>query len=197
MRYCVVIRGPLGVGKTTVSRQLALEVGAECISIDQILEEHGLEEWDADRIALRSFLAANRIAVARASSALARETPVVIEGNFYWNEQLDDLVRNIDGRTLIFTLRAPLEVCIARDAMRPEPREGAGPRAGDHLGKDATREVYALAARVDRGVPVDATGTIQGTVHLIRAHLPIDRRQSRAGPPSRARGTARAPSGKR
>lgn len=44
MTYYVVVRGPLGVGKSTVSSRLAEIIGADHILIDRILEEHGLEE---------------------------------------------------------------------------------------------------------------------------------------------------------
>jgi shikimate kinase len=44
MTYGVVIRGPLGVGKSTVAAALAKALGGDHIRIDQILEEHGLEE---------------------------------------------------------------------------------------------------------------------------------------------------------
>jgi len=38
MSYYVIIRGPLGVGKTTISRSLAKSIGAMVVSIDQIAD---------------------------------------------------------------------------------------------------------------------------------------------------------------
>lgn len=172
MSICVVVRGPLGIGKTTVGRALAQAMGAELISIDQILEEHQLEEWDSDRISLASFLRANTFAIERARDSLARHVPVIVEGNFYWAEQVDDFLTRLGSSAVVFTLLAPLHVCIERDRQRPEPAEGVGPRAGDHMGEESVRQVYAMVSAVDRGSPVDASGPTQETVRRILAQLP-------------------------
>ena len=174
MAYYVVIRGPLGVGKSTVSQRLASRIGADYIPIDRILEEHGLEEWDEDRISLKSFLQANAIAVQRARTALARGTPVVFDGNFYWREAISDLLHKLDFDHYVFTLHAPLSVCIERDRQRPTTPSGREPRAGDSLGPEATRDVYGLVTRVEHGTPIDATGPVETTVTMILRHLPTE-----------------------
>ena len=115
MTYSMVIRGPLGVGKSTVAAALAQTIGAHHISIDKVLEEHEIEEWDDDRISLRSFLRANAIAVEQAHRALEAGQPLIFDGCFYWREQLDDLAKRLDRDLLVFTLDAPLPVCVGRD----------------------------------------------------------------------------------
>lgn len=172
MPCSTVIRGPLGVGKSTVAAALAGTIGAQHISIDRLLEEHDLEEWDEDRISLRSFLSANAIAVDQARPALDAGRPVVFDGCFYWREQLDDLVRRLGEGLLVFTLEAPLSVCVERDGTRPLPREGAMPRGGDRQGEQAAKDVYKLVTDVRYGLPIDASGPVEETVAAILRHLP-------------------------
>jgi predicted kinase len=172
MVYYVVIRGPLGVGKSTVSQMLASRIGADYVPIDRNLEEHGLEEWDEDRISRKSFLQANAIAVKRARASLHRGTPVVFDGNFYWREVIDDLLQRLEFDHFVFTLQAPLSVCVERDRQRPMTPAGREPRVGDSLGAEATRDVYGLATRIGYGTPIDATGPVETTVTMILRHLP-------------------------
>jgi predicted kinase len=161
MVFYVVIRGPLGVGKSTVSSGLALALGAEQVSIDRILDEKGLEEWEGGYISQKSFLRANAIAVETARAFLRRGTPVIVDGNFYWKSQIEDLLIQLDFQHFVFTLKAPLSVCIARDGQREPPH-----------GKDAAREVYAKSTEFDYGVTVDATTSVETVVGEIIAKLP-------------------------
>jgi predicted kinase len=154
--YCVVIRGPLGVGKTTVAKQLARRIGAKYVSIDRVLEDHHL--WVSGR--LTEFLRANEIAAARARPALASATPVVFDGNFYWKGQIRDLVRRLDAAPFIFTLTAPVRICIARDRRR-RPSHGAG----------AARAVYVRSTAFRSGVAIDATRPPSDVVRDIHTRI--------------------------
>lgn len=180
MAYYVVVRGPLGVGKSTVSSRLAEAIGADHISIDRILEEHGIEEWDEDRISLASFLRANTFAVESARVLLKRGRPVVFDGCFYWREQLEDLTQRLDFPHHVFTLEAPLAVCVARDRMRPLPKKGGEPKGGDQQGADACQEVYRLVSQVRYGSAIDASGPVERTIAGILSHFPAARRAERA-----------------
>ncbi len=171
MSYSVVIRGPLGVGKSTVSSLLARALGAQHISIDRVLEDHGIEEWDRDRISLRSFLKANEIAVDQARKALEAGRPVIFDGCFYWREQLEDLAQRLGGKVAVFSLQAPLEACIGRDRARPLPQAGEAPRGGHQLGDQAVAEVFRLVASVDYGMAIDASGALEATVAAILGRL--------------------------
>lgn len=151
---------------------LALSIGGERVSIDQILEEHRLEEWDLDRISLRSFLRANAIATDRGHRAMEAGRPAIFDGCFYWREQLDDLAERFGGDLCVFTLEAPLSVCIERDRTRPLPGPEEEPRGGHQLGEKAVRDVYKLVGEVQYGSFIDASGPVAVTVATIRKHLP-------------------------
>ncbi|HTP54646.1 MAG TPA: AAA family ATPase [Thermoplasmata archaeon] len=152
-----MIRGPLGVGKTTVARLLAGRIHAEYISIDGILEENDL--WVDG--GLEEFLRANKIAVARATTPLEQDRPAILDGNFYWEEQLKDLGDRLGCSGHIFTLMAPLSVCIARDAGREHPH-----------GASAAREVYRKSTRFAAGIEVDASAPAERVVELLASLLP-------------------------
>jgi predicted kinase len=156
MVFFVVIRGPLGVGKSTVAERLAKEIDATHISIDQILEDHGL--WETGH--LSEFLKANVFAIGSARGPLARGTPVIFEGNFYWRTQLKELIGALPYRAYVFTLSAPLSVCIERDRQRARPH-----------GAEAARQVYSKSTRFEWGIPIDAGRPIGSVVSEFALHL--------------------------
>jgi predicted kinase len=152
MSYYVILRGPLGVGKTAVSRELAKALGARHVSIDRILDQHHF--WNPGR--LSEFLEANRVAVERAHPLLERGVPVVFDGNFYWKTQIDDLTGRLGHPHFVFTLMAPLRVCIERDSRR-DPAHGS----------QATREVFAKSTKFAYGATVDASRPLRSVVRDI------------------------------
>lgn len=158
--YYVLIRGPLGAGKTTVARVLATRIGGEYISIDRILDEHHLEEWENDYISEGSFLRANRIVADLAGPRLAAGVPVVIDGNFYYRAAIEDLQRRLDFPSYVFTLKVPLEVCIERDRRR-----------APSLGREATEEVYVKSTEFAYGMEIDATAPLDAVVTEVVARL--------------------------
>jgi predicted kinase len=142
MSYYVVIRGPLGVGKSTVSAKLAKVMKGELVSIDRLLDEHGL--WESGRAS--EFLQTNKFAAEVAEVHLAEGRPVVFDGNFYWKSAIDDLERRLHYPHFVFTLEAPLALCVERDRLREKP-----------YGAEAARQVFVKSTRFDRGVKLDAT----------------------------------------
>ena len=166
MAFYVLVRGPLGIGKSTVARRLAKKVRAEYISIDRILDEHGLERWYRGYYAQRSFLRANVFAARQARQSLGQGTPVVFDGNFYAKSQIQDLIGQLDYPHYVFTLEAPLSVCIARDRGRVPS-----------LGRESTRAVYAKSTEFDYGIGVDAARPLELVVGDIVARLSKDRRE--------------------
>jgi predicted kinase len=171
MGFYVIVRGPLGVGKTRVSRELARRLPGEYISIDEILDDHHL--WVEGR--LSEFLAANLIAARRAAPVLATGTPVVFDGNFYWKGQIDDLVGRLDHDPYTVTLDAPLDVCVARDARRDPPHGAEAARA---VYRKSTAFEYGTVVRADR--PVRAV--VRSILDLLPTTLPPAAGAARRGP---------------
>jgi predicted kinase len=163
MSYYVIIRGPLGVGKTTVSQALAKSIGAIVVSIDKVADKW----WDGGSLQL--YLRANRVAVERARKALLRGFPVVFDGCFYWKTQIKDLERRLAFPHAAFSLKAPLSACILRDSGRKVVH-----------GAEAAEQVYRKGNRFDYGFPVDATRSVRTTVRKIRSRLPFVKESSRA-----------------
>ncbi|HZY93202.1 MAG TPA: AAA family ATPase [Thermoplasmata archaeon] len=154
MSYYVVVRGPLGVGKTTVSRALAKSLQGEVVSIDQIADK----QWDGGSV--RLYVRANGVAARRARRGLARGKPVVIDGCFYWKTQIKDLERRLPFDHVVITLQAPLSICVARDSQRKVP-----------FGPEAARAVYRKVTRFEYGIPVDATQPVGSVVRKISSLL--------------------------
>ncbi len=140
MKYYVIIRGPLGVGKTTIAKKVARALHAEYVSIDAILEKNGLDKVKGKCIPAKNFIRANEIVLPR----VKKKAIIVFDGNFYHRKQIQHLVRNMKAPHHIFTLKAPLNVCVERDDKR----------AGRH-GKEAAKAVYALVLRFDYGTSID------------------------------------------
>lgn len=157
MSCYIIIRGPLGSGKTTISRKLAEILSASRISIDDILDEYKLTEDEEDGyISQKSFLKANEIATQRAIHFLESDTPVIFDGNFYWKSQIEDLIQRLQFPHYVFTLKAPLEICIERDSKREVPH-----------GKDTAEAVYNKTNEFDYGTIIDAMRSTEEMVFEI------------------------------
>jgi predicted kinase len=139
----LIIRGPLGVGKTTVARLIAERLGGDYISIDEVLAENGLDQVE-DGIPAGNFIRANELLLPGANASLAAGRAVVLDGNFYYISQISHLNPRLRTHLHVFTLHAPLEVCIRRD----EARERV-------YGVDSATWVYYLAGRVKTGTVIE------------------------------------------
>lgn len=155
MSYFIIIRGPLGCGKSTVAQELAKRLNGEYISVDDILEKHGLDKVgpDAECIPAENFIKANEIVLPDVKKRLAAGQIVIFDGNFYHKEPIEHLIKNLPYPHHVFTLKAPLEVCIERDRNRAKT-----------LGPDATRAVWILVSRFDYGTAIDASDSLDETI---------------------------------
>lgn len=152
MAYFIIIRGALGVGKTTVARKLAKELDAEYVSMDEVLDQHGLDKSDPEEgcIPARNFLRADELVMPVLRKRLAAGRPVILDGCFYHKEQIEDLKEKLGvlgARGFVFTLKASLEVCIERDKGRELV-----------YGKGAAAAVYGLVSRFDYGTVIETGG---------------------------------------
>jgi predicted kinase len=148
MSYLVIIRGPLGIGKSTIAKKLAEEIKGDYISIDDILADNNLDQVDEKEgcISLKNFLKVNEIILPRINQSIQKNVSVVVDGNFYHKDQIDDLVKNFPANNYVFTLTAPLEVCLERDSQRQKS-----------YGKDATTAVYSLVSKFEYGKVIDVS----------------------------------------
>ena len=145
MTYFVLIRGSLGIGKSTIAKKLSKALNAGYFAIDRILDEHSLtKEREEGYISQKSFLKANEIAAPKAKKFLDKGKPVIFDGNFYWKSQVEDLTKRLNYPNYIFTLKAPLGVCIERDSKRKKAH-----------GKDAAEAVYKKSTEFDYGTTID------------------------------------------
>lgn len=160
----IIIRGPLGVGKSSISNKLGEILDAEYISIDRIVDDPGLIEKEKENgyRSQNNFFEANRIAVERVKEALESGKKVIFDGNFYWKSAIEDLEKRLkDYEGKIFTLYSPIEVCIERDNER-----------GKTHGEDAARAVYKKSTSFEYGIKIDTTNkTIDETVEDIIVYL--------------------------
>ena len=107
----------------------------------------------------------NDIILEEARQAHAGGKPVVIDGNFYHKEQIEQLFHALGDETVVITLRASVETCLVRDAAREKP-----------YGEDATRVVHMFVSRFDYGTIIDTENqtvdeTIQAVMNIVRQIL--------------------------
>ena len=159
--FFIIIRGPLGCGKSTIAKKLSQLLNAEYVPIDRVLDKYNLTKDKEDGyVSQRSFIKANEIITPKAKEKLQSGIPVIFDGNFYWKSQIEDLIKRLDFSHIIFTLKAPLEICIERDRKR-----------GKTHGEDAARAVYKKATEFDYGIVIDVTNPIEMVVKEIHSKI--------------------------
>ncbi|MBU2236002.1 ATP-binding protein, partial [Patescibacteria group bacterium] len=157
MNFYIIIRGPLGCGKTTISKKLAKTINAKYLGVDRVLDEHKLiSDKEDGYISQKSFKKTNEIIAPEAIKALKNAKPVIFDGNFYWESQIDDLISRLDFPHNVFTLKASVEICIERDAKRENTH-----------GKDAAIVVHKKSTQFSYGIEIDVTKPIGKTTKEI------------------------------
>lgn len=155
--FFIIIRGPLGCGKSTIAKRISGLLNAEDVAIDRVLDEYNLtKDKEEGYIAQRSFIKANEIIIPKAKRKLQSGIPVVFGGNFYWKSQIEDLIKKLDFPHFVFTLKAPLKVCIERDHLRKKAH-----------GEDATKAVYKKATRFNYGLAIDISKPLDKAIKSI------------------------------
>ncbi|HBR80207.1 TPA: hypothetical protein DEA21_00945 [Candidatus Uhrbacteria bacterium] len=152
MKKIIVIRGPLGVGKTTVAKLLAKKLDAEYLSVDKIIDDHNLVV--SEGILVENFLKANQIIIDLIDE---QEKTFIIDGCFYYSEQIEYLKQRFGESLRIFSLVSDVETCFDRDAKREV-----------FYGEASTRFVHEITSKVKAGVEIDNSGlTVEETVGRI------------------------------
>ena len=85
MVKAIIIRGPLGIGKSTISKLVADKFDGKYYSIDDILAEHGLDKRGKNEecISKKNFIKTNELALPRIKENLENGIYTIIDGNFY------------------------------------------------------------------------------------------------------------------
>ncbi len=145
--YCI-IRGALGVGKTTIAKKLAERLSAEYFSIDEIMHENDLDHGPEDGyVPIENYIKANELVLPKMKSLLEQGKSIIIDGCFYHRQQIENFKENLGGNRYIFTLKAPLDVCIKRDSQRE-----------NSYGKDAAEAVFNKVNKFDEGIVIETEG---------------------------------------
>lgn len=88
----IIIRGPLGVGKSTIARKLSEALNNTYVSLDQVIDDNKLVPPSVEGVPLESFLEANEMLLRYSQESTK---PLIIDGCFYYQEQLDDLLSRL------------------------------------------------------------------------------------------------------
>jgi tRNA uridine 5-carbamoylmethylation protein Kti12 len=163
--FYIIIRGPLGCGKSTISQRLAKELDAEYIAVDKVLDEYNLtKDKEEGYISQKSFLKVNEIISKRVKIFLKKGKSVIFDGNFYWKSVIEDLISKLDYDYQVFTLKASVNTCIERDIER-----------GRTHGEAAAREVYKKSMSFDYGKIIDIDDkTVEETISMIKKELEME-----------------------
>ena len=141
IKKIILIRGPLGIGKSTIAKLLAKHIGVEYLSLDKILKDNDLEGTDG--IPLENFLESNKILF---NLINASEKSFIVDGCYYHQEQIDDLQKKFNNSIMIFSLTSDVETCISRDAGRNKV-----------YGEDSARFVHMITTKIKVGFEIDTT----------------------------------------
>lgn len=163
MAYYIIIRGALGIGKTELSKRLSKILRAKHISMDSLLRKMGLDRIskNAGCIPAENFIKADNKIFPEAKKLLAKGRIIIFDGCFYHKKQIMHIIKNLKFKHYVFTLKAPLRVCMARDSKRIKV-----------YGKSAAEAVFKLVSRFDYGTIVNTNKKkISQTIKRILSYL--------------------------
>jgi len=145
MAYITIIRGTASVGKSTISKELAREIKAKVYHYDRIMKGFGFnyipgEKW----IPLDKFLKADDVMIPKFKKRLEKGENLILDGNFYHKEQINNLIEKLDFKHFVFTLHASLDACVKRNVER-----------GGKMAKEVIKEVFDVMPEYDYGIKIE------------------------------------------
>ncbi|MFH1915785.1 MAG: AAA family ATPase [Nanoarchaeota archaeon] len=160
MAEIIILRGPLGVGKTTIGQLLAKKLNGVVIEYDTVLSQNKLDTIPPKErcIPLTNFLKADKIVIPCIKLALASGKTVILVGCFYHAQHITHLQKAFGRKIQVLTLTAPLKTCIRRDSRRKKP-----------YGKEAAKAVYSLVK--GQGTLIDARLPKRKIIKTINAKI--------------------------
>lgn len=146
--HLIIIRGPAGSGKTTIAKILADRMRIKHIALDELLAKARLDRVDTKLgcIPIANFLAIQEDILSEIEKQI-KTSSIIIDGNFYFKEQIEFFKNNWKLNTYVITLTCKLETCINRDLRRKNP-----------IGKKAITEIYNLVSKFEYGFVVNIDG---------------------------------------
>jgi len=158
MEYCIIIRGPAGVGKTTIAKELARNLNADYFSFDEIMETNKLDTIVGDGIPSKNFVKANILIL----DLIRNKKRVVLDGCFYRKKQINNLLNNLKTKVHIFTLNADITECSEKNKTRI-----------NSLADEDIKQVHNLVSRFDYGTIVNTENkNLHQVVKEILSYLP-------------------------
>jgi tRNA uridine 5-carbamoylmethylation protein Kti12 len=160
--YYVLFRGPLGAGKTTISKELARVLNAEYVPFKINIDKETLNRLDKEGkpIPIKYYIDEFKKLVPIVKNLLNNKKIVIIDGAYYYKKLLEFIFKNLNHKNFIFDLKVPLDTCISRDKERKIS-----------YGKDAAKAVYKQVSSFDYGIPIDVTKSLDETIKEIMSHL--------------------------
>ncbi len=167
MGYFIIIRGPAGIGKSTIAKKLAKVLNAHHFSFDEILENNKLDSIKGDGISAENFVKANKLILPKAKEMIKNDKIIIFDGCFYRKKQLDHLKKNLAYKHYVFSLKAPLKECFARNKTRKKP-----------MAKKEIENVYTLVSKLKEGINIETTNkSISNVTKEVLKHLPKNRKK--------------------
>ena len=164
MSKIIIIRGPLGIGKSTISKKLAKDLVATYFSVDEILAKNKLDviDFEIGCIPEENFLKINDLIIPLIQENINKNKSVVVDGNFYHKIVLEHLISKLNQKDVfVFTLKASKDICINRDAQREKS-----------YGVVAATAVHELVSRFDYGeVILNEDDDVEQKIKVIKDKL--------------------------
>ncbi|MBI2629597.1 AAA family ATPase [Candidatus Pacearchaeota archaeon] len=159
MSFYIILRGPAGSGKTTLAQRLTEIYHAHYISIDKVKSARGLKHSEPEK------LEANKAVLQDARTHLSQGQIVIIDEVLYYKSQLSQLMNNLPFPHYVFSLKVPLEVCLARNVER---RNNGSRKMSD----DDVKEVYDLVSKLNYGIEINTHNrSIEDSLTEIISHF--------------------------
>lgn len=155
--FVVIIRGPIGVGKSTISELLERKLfNTVHVDVDKIKHKLG------GRPSKSRTLRAHQIARQRVRSLIKQKKNPVIEEIFRWDDYsaMKKLIKNKNYNIVKVYLKASLDVLIRRDQTRTVK----------HKGYKMVKEFYKKIRPVDEDLNLDTSKMNKQSVvrHIIQ-----------------------------
>ena len=161
--FFIIIRGPAGIGKSTIAKELSKILKARYITFDKVMSKYKLDTIEGDGISTKNFIKANNLVLNKALNSLKKNDIVIFDGCFYRKEQVEHLLKNLPYKSYIFSLKAPIDICVSRNRTRSKD-----------MTETAIHEVHNLVSKHECGIAIETKNkTKEQIVQEILSYLAI------------------------